>query len=370
MNPRNTPLSDKADSDQKDVLDVLNERYMLTERKAVGGMANVYRAKDLVLQRVVAVKVLREDLAADPNLVEQFLREARAVAHLSHTNVVAVYDVGSDGKRHYMVLEHVSGHDLKHHIMLEAPFSTELALDYIICMCAGIGHAHKHDLVHCDVKPHNILVTDDGQLKVADFGISRLMKTAEPFDNTPKVFGTPHYFSPEQAQGAQATPASDVYSLGVVLFEMLTGRLPFESDQPQILGHMHMHVPPPDIRTANQGVPETLSDIITKVLAKEPSARYRTAQHFGHVLETYRRKGAQATKPYLALSDKELDKHILDNLLSDEDLIEEPNRTNVMAETDWVSYLLGTTAVLLILGLLALWTRVYWKLAPILLSVN
>ena len=367
MNSRNTPLSDKVDRDEKDVL---NDRYMLTERKAVGGMAHVYRAKDVVLQRIVAVKVLREDLAADPNLVEQFLHEARAVAHLSHTNVVAVYDVGSDGKRHYMVLEHVSGHDLKHHIILDAPFSTDLALEYVICMCAGIGHAHKHGLVHCDIKPHNILVTDAGHLKVADFGISRLVKTTESFDNTPKVFGTPHYFSPEQAQGAQPTPASDVYSLGVVLFEMLTGRLPFESEQPQILGHMHMHVPPPDIRTVNQGIPETLSDIIKKVLAKEPSARYRTAQHFGLVLETYRQKGAQATKPYLALNDKELDKHIFDNLHSDENLTEETDQNNVTAETDWFSYLLGATAMVLILGLLALWTRVYWKITPFLFSVN
>ncbi len=367
MTPQNTSLSDKVDSEKRNML---NERYMLTERRAMGGMANVYRAKDVLLQRVVAIKVLREDLAADPNLVEQFLREARAVAHLSHTNVVAVYDVGSDGKRHYMVLEHVSGHDLKHHIMLDAPFSTDLALEHSIRMCAGIGHAHKHGLVHCDIKPHNILVTDDGQLKVADFGISRLMKVIEPLDDMPKIFGTPHYFSPEQANGAQATPASDVYSLGIVLFEMLTGSLPFESDQPQILGHMHMHVEPPDIRTVNQGVPETLSNIITKVLAKEPSARYRTAQHLGHVLETYRNKGAQATKPYLVLSDKELDKHILDNTHSNEEWTEEPKRKNVLAETDWVSYLLGATAVLLILGLLALWTRVYWRLAPVLLSVN
>ena len=367
MNPHNKSSSQPTDTDKNKVL---NKRYMLTERRATGGMANVYRAKDLVLQRVVAVKILREEFAADQDLVDQFLREARAVAHLSHTNVVAVYDVGSDVESHYMVLEHVSGHDLKHHIILDAPFSTDIALEYVICMCAGIGHAHKQGLVHCDVKPHNILVTDDGQIKVADFGISRLIKPTEPFDQIPKAFGTPHYFSPEQAQGYPATPASDVYSLGIVLFEMLTGRLPFESDQSQILGHMHMHVAPPDIRTLNQGVPDTLSDIITKVLTKEPSARYRTAQHLGHVLETYRNKGAQATKPYLALSNKELDKHILANMYENEISTEEAMRNDFFTETDWISYLLGATAVLLVLGLLALWTRVYWKLAPLLISVN
>ena len=367
MNPQNNSISQQSDINKNKVL---NKRYMLTERRAMGGMANVYRAKDLVLQRVVAVKILREELAAQPNLVDQFLREARAVAHLSHANVVAVYDVGSDSESHYMVLEHISGHDLKHHIILDAPFNTDLALEYVISMCAGIGHAHKQGIVHCDIKPQNILVTDDGQLKVADFGISRLMKPTKSFDNTPKSFGTPQYFSPEQAHGAQATPASDVYSLGIVLFEMLTGRLPFESDQPQILGHMHMHVTPPDIRTLNQGVPDTLSAIITKVLSKEPAARYRTAQHLGHVLETYRQKGAQATKPYLALSNKELDKRIFAHTYENEELAKKATDNDFFAETDWVSYLLGATAVLLILGLLALWTRVYWKLAPLLTLVN
>jgi len=367
MNPQNNSISQQSDINKNKVL---NKRYMLTERRAMGGMANVYRAKDLVLQRVVAVKILREELAAQPNLVDQFLREARAVAHLSHTNVVAVYDVGSDLESHYMVLEHVSGHDLKHHILLDSPFNTDLALDYVISMCAGIGHAHKQGIVHCDIKPQNILVTDEGQIKVADFGISRLIKPTDTFDNTPKSFGTPQYFSPEQAHGAQTTPASDVYSLGIVLFEMLTSRLPFESDQPQILGHMHMHVTAPDIRTLNQAVPDTLSDIITKVLSKEPSARYRTAQHLGHVLETYRNKGAQATKPYLALSNKELDNHILSHTYDNEALTEKATSTDFSADTDWASYLLGGTAILLILGLLALWTRVYWKLAPLLIPVN
>ena len=143
MNPHNKSSSQPTDTDKNKVL---NKRYMLTERRATGGMANVYRAKDLVLQRVVAVKILREEFAADQDLVDQFLREARAVAHLSHTNVVAVYDVGSDVESHYMVLEHVSGHDLKHHIILDAPFSTDIALEYVICMCAGIGHAHKQGL--------------------------------------------------------------------------------------------------------------------------------------------------------------------------------------------------------------------------------
>ena len=195
-------------------------------------MAHVYKDEDIVLRRLVAIKVLRDDLSDESNLVEQFLREARAVAHLSHPNVVAVHDVGSDWKRHYMVLEHVAGDDLKYHIRLDAPFSLERALDYAIQICAGVGHAHRHGLVHCDIKPQNILVTPDGQVKVADFGISRLLNATQPIESSATLFGTPHYFSPEQAQGSPGTPASDVYSIGVLLFEMLTGRLPFDATTP------------------------------------------------------------------------------------------------------------------------------------------
>ena len=346
---------------------VLNQRYELLKREGVGGMAHVYKAEDVVLRRVVAIKVLRDDLSDESNLVEQFLREARAVAHLSHPNVVAVHDVGSDWKRHYMVLEHVAGEDLKYHIRLDAPFSLEHALDYAIQICAGVGHAHQHGLVHCDIKPQNILVTPDGQVKVADFGISRLLNATQPIETGAALFGTPHYFSPEQAQGLPATPSSDVYSIGVLLFEMLTGRLPFDAHDAQLLGYLHVHNDPPDVRDANPAIPDTVSEIVAKVLAKEPAARYRSAEHLGHVLITFRDQGAQATRPYLVLNSDELDAHIVAESSSMH--VGEENLA-AMSETDWETYLLGASAAVLVLGLLALWTRVYWRLAPVLLSVN
>ena len=349
---------------------ILNDRYMLTERKASGGMANVYKAKDMVLERIVAVKILKEDLATNKQLVEQFLREARAVAHLSHTNVVTVYDVGSEDKHHYMVLEHVSGNHLKHHIMLDAPFSTDASLTYMIDMCNGIGHAHEHGLVHCDIKPQNILVTEENEIKVTDFGISRLINSTTEINDNTKLFGSPHYFSPEQAQGLHATPASDVYSLGIVLFEMLTGELPFESKDAQILGQMHIHATPPNVSQINPKIPDTLSDIISKLLSKEPSNRYRTAQHLGYVLDTYNSKGSQATIPYLIINDKEFDKQLSKNKYSLLDQIIRHDENLTESQIDWITPILGTTATLLIVGLLALWIRVYWKLAPIILTGN
>ena len=346
---------------------MLNQRYELREREGVGGMAHVYKDEDIVLRRLVAIKVLRDDLSDESNLVEQFLREARAVAHLSHPNVVAVHDVGSDWKRHYMVLEHVAGDDLKYHIRLDAPFSLERALDYAIQICAEVGHAHRHGLVHCDIKPQNILVTPDGQVKVADFGISRLLNATQPIESSATLFGTPHYFSPEQAQGSPGTPASDVYSIGVLLFEMLTGRLPFDAHDAQLLGYLHVHNDPPDVRDENPAIPHTVSEIIAKVLAKEPTARYRSAEHLGHVLITFRDHGAQATRPYLVLNSDELEAHISAESSSmhagEEDV-------TAISEADWVTYLLGASAAVLVLGLLALWTRVFWRLAPVLLTAN
>ncbi len=362
MTAQNTPLFNDSDEHK-----VLNQRYELREQEGVGGMAHVYKAKDIVLRRVVAIKVLREDLAEESNLVQQFLSEARAVAHLSHPNVVTVHDVGSDQQRHYMVLEHIAGEDLKSHIRLDAPFSVEHMLDYAIQICAGVGHAHRHGLVHCDIKPQNILVTPDDQVKVADFGISRLLNATQPIEASAPLFGTPHYFSPEQAQGSPATPASDVYSIGVLLFEMLTRRLPFEAHDAQVLGHMHVHIDPPDIRAANPAIPDTVAEIIAKVLSKEPAARYRSAEHLGHVLITFRDQGAQATRPYLALNSDEIDAHII--AASGATRSGKDGEASA-PETDWVTYLLGASAALLVLGLLALWTRVFWRLAPFLLSAN
>jgi len=273
---------------------VLNNRYRLLELVGSGGMAVVYRGMDTLLQRQVAVKVLRESFAGDPAFLARFQREAQAAANLDHANIVTVYDVGQDGDRHYIVMEYVAGQDLKTLIRQSGRLSIDQALDIAMQISAGVGHAHKAGVIHCDIKPQNVLVTQDGRVKVTDFGIARALSESE-LTESDTVWGSPLYFSPEQAAGDPPSPASDVYSIGVVMYEMLSGQPLFQAEKPAALALMHMREDPPPLAARNPQVPPQLEWIIRKVLAKEPAARYRTAGQLVHVLEEYRQHGAQVT---------------------------------------------------------------------------
>ncbi len=273
---------------------LLNNRYRLLELIGSGGMAVVYKGVDTLLQRRVAVKVLRESFAGDPAFLARFQREARAAAGLDHPNIVTVYDVGHDGNRHYIVMEYVEGVDLKTLIRQKGRLSIHEALNIGMQIAAGVGHAHKAGVIHCDIKPQNVLVTSDGRAKVTDFGIARALSESG-LTESETVWGSPPYFSPEQAAGDPLTPASDVYSIGIVLYEMLAGEPPFQAEKPAALALMHMREEPPPLAVRNPQVPPRLEWIVRKVLAKEPSARYRTADQLALVLEEYRRHGEQAT---------------------------------------------------------------------------
>lgn len=278
---------------------VLNNRYQLIEEINAGGMAVLYKAQDLELGRLVAVKVLRPSLASDPAFLSRFRQEARAAANLSHPNIVTVHDVGQDGSTHYIVMEYVPGQNLKQLLRAHGPFEVDAALAIMIEVCKGVGYAHRAGLVHCDIKPQNILVTPDNSIKVADFGIARAL-TASPSEETEKiVWGSPHYFSPEQAAGETLTPASDVYSIGVVLFELLTGQLPFSGSDYRELALAHFKEEPPSILDLNPALPIELDRIVRKVLSKEPSARYRTADQLGRILQKYREQGLQPTSTFV-----------------------------------------------------------------------
>ncbi|WP_374688247.1 protein kinase [Promineifilum sp.] len=280
---------------------VLNGRYRILDRIGSGGMSVVYRAQDLSLGRIVAVKVLHESLTEDEGFLRRFQREAHSAANLSHPNIVTVHDIGQDGNRHYIVMEFVDGRTIKQLVRLQnqqgQPLSVARALDLAIQICAGMGYAHRANLVHCDVKSQNMLVTRDDRVKVADFGIAQALSEATQHTADSQIWGTPHYFSPEQAAGQPATPASDVYAIGVVLFELLTGRLPFIADTHTALALKHMHEPPPRASDINPHVPQQLDQILQKVMSKEPAARYRTADQFGRILSAYRESGLQATGP-------------------------------------------------------------------------
>ena len=292
---------------------VLNERYQLLESLGNGGMALVYKAKDLMLERNVAVKLLREDYSKDLAFRERFRQEARAAANLSHPNIVTVHDFGLDQGHLFIVMEYVPGDDLKSLIRQKGQFSVQECLELVIQACQGVGYAHRAGLVHCDIKPHNMLVTPEGRLKVTDFGIARALASIDPQERNDVVWGSPHYFSPEQAAGFPPSPASDVYSLGIILYELLTGNLPFTAKDSADLARMHKEATPHPPRLSNLQIPQALDDLVMKVLAKEPSSRYRTADQMGRVLQnlyesdpSLRRANSYMTQGYNVMSGRPL----------------------------------------------------------------
>src|SRR5512133_131082 len=266
---------------------LLNNRYQLQEPLGTGGMAQVYRARDLMLERFVAIKILRSDYSSDPELQVRFRQEAKAAANLSHPNIVTVHDFGLDQGKLFIVMEYVPGTNLKLMVENLGKFNPEDALPLIVQACAGLGYAHRAGLVHCDVKPHNILVTPDRRVTVTDFGIARAIAGINPDEQNDVVWGSPLYFSPEQASGQAPSPASDVYSLGGVMYEMLAGRPPFIAKTAETLARLHREATPQPLGELNPKVTPDLEQIIMKVLAKEPAARYRTADQLGRVLMTF-----------------------------------------------------------------------------------
>lgn len=272
---------------------VLNNRYRLTAQQGSGGMAVIYKAIDMALGRSVAVKILRPSLTDDPAFLARFRNEARSVANLTHPNIVTVHDVGNDGPTHYIVMEFVEGQDLKRIIRSEGQLAPDRALNIAIQICAGIGFAHRAGLVHADVKPQNILVTRDDVVKVTDFGIAQALTDTQPGEKQTVVWGSPHYFAPEQARGERPSPASDVYSIGIVLFEMLTGRLPYTGTNQQELALAHIRDRIPMVTEFNPEIAEALSSIVYKVMSKEPASRYRMADQLGNILVSYRDRNRQ-----------------------------------------------------------------------------
>jgi serine/threonine-protein kinase len=258
-----------------------------------------------MLRRLVAVKLLHDGLTDNEDFLQRFQREAHAAANLSHPNIVTVHDIGQDAHRHYIVMEFVNGRTLKSVIREYtqregAPLPVARTLNLAIQICAGIGYAHRAGLVHCDVKPQNVLVTRDDRVKVADFGIARALSEAS-VNTGSLLWGTPHYFAPEQAAGQATTPASDVYAIGIIIFEMLTGRLPFEADTLPALALKHLHEPPPAVTSFNPAVPVQLEQIVQKVLSKEPAGRYRTAGQLERILRSYHESSQQDTGPIYPL---------------------------------------------------------------------
>ena len=254
----------------------LANRYTILEHIGGGGMADVYRAHDKLLDRSVAVKVLRPQFTNDDEFVTRFRREAQAAARLSHPNIVNMYDVGRDEDTDYIVMEYISGETLKEKIQREGPLPVELAVRIAIEIAEALEHAHQNNLIHCDIKPHNILVTRSGRIKVTDFGIARAV-TSATMTHTGTIIGSVHYFSPEQAKGGAIGAKSDIYSLGVVLYEMLTGEVPFTGETPVSIALKHLQEEPKALHKLNSGVPPLAEAVVLKAMAKEPEGRFESS---------------------------------------------------------------------------------------------
>lgn len=266
---------------------IFNDRYQLIKKIGEGGLAEVYQAQDMALGRMVAVKVLREEYIRDPSFLVNFHREAQSAARLSDSHIVAVYDFGQDRNRPYIVLEWIPGSDLRDLIARQGKIPVNQVVEYSIQVCYAVGAAHRAGLVHGDLKPGNILITPNNIAKVTDFGLARALGESA-MDEGEVVWGTPAYFSPEQAAGSQVLPATDVYAIGIIMYEMLTGRVPFVGVDDQEVARKQLyenHIP---VDQLNPRVPEPVARIVDAAMAKNPNERFLTAEHLREALMMYK----------------------------------------------------------------------------------
>ncbi|RSK26981.1 Stk1 family PASTA domain-containing Ser/Thr kinase [Bacillus sp. HMF5848] len=263
----------------------LSGRYKVIEAIGGGGMANVYLAKDVILERYVAIKVLRLDFAHDEDFIKRFHREAHSATSLAHPNIVSIYDVGEEDDIYYIVMEYVAGKTLKQYIQDHAPIQVKEALHIMAQLTSAMAHAHHNNIIHRDIKPQNILINANREVKVTDFGIAVALSSTT-ITQTNSVLGSVHYLSPEQARGGLSTKRSDIYSLGIVFFELVTGRVPFEGESAVSIALKHLQTNTPSPKRWNPSVPQSVENIILKATAKDPFHRYNSVEELEHDIET------------------------------------------------------------------------------------
>ncbi len=280
----------------------ISGRYKVLEMIGGGGMSNVYLAHDMILDRDVAIKVLRYDFSIEDDLHRRFQREALSATSLTHPNIVNIFDVGEEGDLQYLVMEYVKGKTLKHYIIDAAPVSPVEAVNIMKQLTSAIAHAHQNQIIHRDIKPQNILMDGIEHVKITDFGIAMTL-SATSFTQTNSVLGTVHYLSPEQARGGTATKKSDIYALGIVLYELLTGKLPFSGESAVSIALKHLQTDTPSVRAVLPNIPQSLENVVMKATAKDPRNRYQTVEEMERDLHNVLSEERANEKAFAILED-------------------------------------------------------------------
>ena len=335
----------------------INDRYEIIKTIGEGGMANVYLAHDTILDRKVAIKVLRGDLSNDEKFIRRFKREALSVSNLSHPNIVEVYDVGEEDGNYYIVMEYIEGKTLKQLLQKRGALTLTEVIDIMSQLTDGLAHAHEAYIIHRDIKPQNIMIEDNGRIKITDFGIAMALNSTQ-LTQTNSVMGSVHYLPPEQANGKGATVKSDIYSLGILMYELLTGSVPFKGDTAVEIALKHMKEKVPSVRKQNPTIPQSVENIILKATAKNPKNRYDSVREMHADLETalerdnekrlvyeYPENDLEETKVIAPIS-KEPKKSVVDKPLEKEEIEKDDSVLNEKNEKNKLPIILA--AVLLI----------------------
>lgn len=309
----------------------ISGRYKIIRMIGGGGMANVYLARDMILDRDVALKVLRMDFSNDEEFIKRFHREAQSATSLTHPNIVSIYDVGEEDGIYYIVMEYVDGMTLKQYIQAFSPIPVEKALDIMKQITSALALAHQNHIVHRDIKPHNVLIDHEDNVKITDFGIAMAL-SATSITQTNSVLGSVHYLSPEQARGGMANKKSDIYSLGIVMFELLTGRLPFSGESAVSIALKHLQSETPSPRRWNPAIPQSVENIVLKATAKDPFHRYASVEEMGEDLNTALDPDRLNESKFLIPEDDDVTKAI--PIITNDELFQNQDETKVIGHQE------------------------------------